>query len=86
MTKRTRRNHTPALKAKVASAAIKGEKTLAELAKEFDVHPNQIWPTHKYLLRPSPSLRAISGPLRPNQRQRRFQYRIAARAPSLNVA
>ena len=41
MTKRTRRNHTPAFKAKVALAAIKGEKTLAELAQQFDV-PNQI--------------------------------------------
>ena len=39
MTKRTRRNHTPAFKAKVALAAIKGEKTLAELAQMFDVHP-----------------------------------------------
>ena len=39
MTKRTRRNHTPAFKAKVALAAIKGEKTLAELAQQFDVHP-----------------------------------------------
>ena len=36
MTKRTRRNHTPAFKAKVALAAIKGEKTLAELALEND--------------------------------------------------
>ncbi len=42
MTKRTRRNHTPAFKAKVALAAVKGDKTLAELAQQFDVHPNQI--------------------------------------------
>jgi transposase len=34
--------HTPAFKAKVALAAIKGEKTLADLAQQFDVHPNQI--------------------------------------------
>jgi transposase len=42
MTRRARRNHTPAFKAKVALAAIKGEKTLADLATLFDVHPNQI--------------------------------------------
>ncbi len=42
MTKRTRRNHTPAFKAKVALAAIKGDKTLAELARQFDVHAGQI--------------------------------------------
>ena len=42
MTRRARRNHSPAFKAKVALAAIKGEKTLAELAQQFDVHPNQI--------------------------------------------
>ncbi len=42
MTRRTRRNHSPAFKAKVALAAIKGEKTLGELAELFDVHPNQI--------------------------------------------
>jgi len=42
MSRRPRRNHTPAFKAKVALAAVKGEMTLAQLAEHFDVHPNQI--------------------------------------------
>src|SRR3981189_1623699 len=42
MTRRGPPNHTPAFKAKVALAAIKGEMTLAQLAEHFDVHPNQI--------------------------------------------
>lgn len=42
MSRRPRRNHTPAFKAKVALAAIKGDRTLADLAQQFDVHPNQI--------------------------------------------
>ena len=42
MTKQTRRTHSPAFKAKVALAAVRGEKTLAELAQQFDVHANQI--------------------------------------------
>jgi transposase len=42
MTRRARRTHTPGFKAKVALAAIKGERTLADLAQQHDVHPNQI--------------------------------------------
>jgi transposase-like protein len=42
MQRRPRRNHTPAFKAKVALAAITGDRTLAQLAEQFDVHPNQI--------------------------------------------
>jgi transposase len=42
MSRRTRRTHSPSFKAKVALAAIKGERTIAQLADQFDVHPNQI--------------------------------------------
>ena len=42
MSKRPRRNHSPAFKTKVALAVVGGEKTLAELAQQFDVHPNLI--------------------------------------------
>ena len=42
MSRRPRRNHTPVFKARVAIAAIKGDRTLSELAEQFDVHPNQV--------------------------------------------
>ena len=42
MARRPRRNHSAAFKAKVALAAVKGEKTLAELAAQFDGHANVI--------------------------------------------
>ena len=50
MTRRKRRNHAPAFKAKVALAAVKGERTLAELAEQFDIHPNQIQDWKKQLV------------------------------------
>ena len=48
--KRKRRNHSASFKAKVALAAIRGDKTLAELSKQFDVHLNQIQDWRRKLL------------------------------------
>ena len=42
----TRKNHAPAFKAKVALAALSGEKTLAALSSEFGVHQTLI---HKWV-------------------------------------
>ena len=50
MSKRPRRNHAPAFKAKVALDALKGEQTLVELAQRYQVHPNQIAEWKKQLL------------------------------------
>ena len=48
--KRTRRNHGATFKAQVALAAVKGDKTLAELAEQFSVHPTQITEWKQQLL------------------------------------
>lgn len=37
-----RRNHSPSRKAKIALAAIRGDKTISEIASEYQVHPNQV--------------------------------------------
>ena len=48
--KRTRRNHGATFKAQVALAAVKGDKTLTELAEHFGVHPTQITEWKQQLL------------------------------------
>jgi len=47
MSKRSRRNHSPAFKAKVALEALKGQQTVIQVAERFDVHPTQVtqWKT-----------------------------------------
>lgn len=50
MSKRPRRNHAPAFKAKVALDALKGEQTLVELSQRYQVHPNQITEWKRQLL------------------------------------
>ena len=92
MSKRPRRNHTPAFKAKVALAAVKGEKTLAELAQQFDVPPNQItqWKAQQLIL---PLLDLVGVHIEllrqfrqrlfaPERRQRYFRFESRAVVPA----
>jgi transposase-like protein len=50
MSKRPRRNHSAAFKAKVALAAVKGDKTVAEIAQQYEVHPTQVTDWRRQLL------------------------------------
>ena len=50
MTKRTRRNHSSDFKAKVALTAMRGDKTLIEIAEQYQVHPTQVTEWKKQLL------------------------------------
>ena len=56
MSKRPRRNHAPAFKAKVAPDALKGEETLVEIGGRYQIHPNQITEWKKQLLEHAPDI------------------------------
>ena len=56
MSRRPRRNHSPAFKARVALEAVKGEETLITIAERFDVHPNQITKWKRQLLEGAPAV------------------------------
>src|SRR5215831_4972732 len=66
MSRRPRRNHASAFKAKVAIAAIKGDRTLVQLAEQFDVHPNQISTWKDQLLEGAAEVFAMNSSARPS--------------------
>ena len=67
MAQRTRRTHSAVFKAKVALAAMGGDKTLAELAQRFEVHPNQITEWKRQLSERRPRFLVV-----PRRRSRRW--------------
>jgi len=56
MARNMRRSHDAAFKARVALEAIRGEKTIAQVAAEYGVHPNQIRQWRQKLLDELPQL------------------------------
>ena len=54
--KQSRKQHSPAFKAKVALAALQGEHTIAELASRFEVHPSRIHAWKRALVQGAPQL------------------------------
>lgn len=69
-----RKNHAPAFKAKVALAALSGEKTLAELSSEFGVHQTQISKWAKQLKESAAGI--FSGEIKTEEAKREKQLNV----------
>ncbi len=90
--RRTRRNHAAVFKANVALAALKGNKTLAELAQDFDLHANQIVEWKQQMQeRAAEVFGAFCGPARPRiappgppRMEHAFPFRFRSRLESQN--
>ena len=67
MSKRPRRNHSAAFKAKVALAAVRGDKTVAEIAQQYEVHPTQVTDWRRQLLERAADV--FGGDRRPTSRR-----------------
>ena len=80
MNRRPRRNHSAAFKAKVALDAIRGDKTLAELTKQHDVHPNQITDWKSQLLERAASVFGSHAPSEPKTDLKELHVKIGQQA------
>ena len=83
MAKRTRRNHSPAFQAKVALAAVRGDRPLAELAEQFAVHPNQIQDWKQKLVAKAETLFGAGTPDAMNHEQ--LQQKLHAKIDQLTM-
>jgi transposase-like protein len=80
MSKRPRRNHAAAFKAKVALDAVKGDKTLAEIAQKHDVHPNQVTEWRRQLLEHAVDVFGPSAAAQPAVDLKQLHAKIGQRA------
>ena len=85
MTKRKRRNHSASFKAKVAVAAVRGDRTLAELAEHFDVHPHQIQDWKKKLVATAETLFGNGGSSAGAENAERKTQKLHARIDQLTM-